>query len=165
MFISIIENHQSQHVIAVPKNATIVENYGAQELQEYLLKATGAQLPIITEDAVTSKAFYVGQTAYARTAGICSVEKENWKIRVLDGNVVLTGGTNGSERGNIYAVYHFLEDVVGIRWWNTAEEDVPELTKLALDAELSLEGTPKFSFRKVWINECHAPDFTAGSGG
>ena len=82
MVITIIENRQSQYVIAVPKNATMVKNYGAQELQEYLLKATGVQLPIITEDAVTSKAFYVGQTAYARTAGICGAEKENWKMKM-----------------------------------------------------------------------------------
>ena len=160
MVITIVENRQSQYVIAVPVNATIVEKTGAQELQDYLFKATGAFLPILSEKNVNSKAFYIGQTAYAEAAGIRGTEKENWKIQVLDGNVVLTGGTNGGERGNIYAVYHFLEDVVGVRWWSAAEEDVPELSALVLDADLSLEGTPKFSFRKIFIHECHAPDFT-----
>ena len=160
MVVTIIEKQQSEYVITVPETATFVEKYAAQELQDYLWKATGARLPVIAENAATSKAFYVGQTAYAKATGIRGNQKENWKICMVDGNVILTGGTNGSERGNIYAVYHFLEDVVGVRWWSTAEEDVPELTELTLDSDFCLEGTPKFSYRKIFINHCHVPDFT-----
>ena len=142
MKITMIENGQTQYCIAVPIRMAAVEETGAQELQSYLKKALGVELPIVAEEAVVQKAFYLGHTEYAKTAGICGNAKENWIMQMHDGNLVLTGGVHAGDRGTLYAVYHFLEDVVGVRWWSTAEEDVPVLTELKLDAGFYREGTP-----------------------
>ena len=117
MKITIIENGKTDYVIAVPINCSPVEMSGARELQEYLCKALHVTLPIVPEDAVTGKAFYVGHTAYAPNAGIRGTAGENWIMQLHQGNVVLTDGLKPHHRGNIYCVYHFLEDVVGVRWW------------------------------------------------
>ena len=163
MKIRIVENGKTDYVIAVPETISPVEENGALALQTYLQKALRVQLPILPEQAVTGKAFYVGHTAYAEAAGIRGDAGENWKIQMHQGNVVLTGGRKSHQRGNLYSVYHFLEDVVGVRWWSVDEEDVPELTDLTLDADFAAEGTPKFYYRKLFVNSCRLPDFIYAS--
>lgn len=159
----IIKNGKTDYVIAVPEDPSMVEQSGARELQAYLNKALNVQLPILSERAVTGKAFYVGHTDYAKTAKIQGDGGENWKVRMHQGNLVLTGGLKPHHRGVIYSVYHFLEDVVGVRWWSIDEEDVPELTELALEADFAAEGTPKFHYRKLFVNSCRLPDFSYAS--
>ena len=159
----IIKNGKTDYVIAVPEVPSMVEQSGARELQAYLNKALNVQLPILSERAVTGKAFYVGHTDYAKTAEIQGDGGENWKVRMHQGNLVLTGGLKPHHRGVIYSVYHFLEDVVGVRWWSIDEEDVPELTELALEMDFAAEGTPKFHYRKLFVNSCRLPDFSYAS--
>lgn len=159
----IVENRNTDYVIAVPVDASPVEQTAARELQVYLQKALQVQLLISPETEIIGKAFYVGHTAYADAAGIRGETAENWKIRVHHGNVVLTGGLKHHHRGVIYSVYHFLEDVVGVRWWSIDEEDVPQLTELALNEDFAAEGTPKFHYRKLFVNSCRLPDFSYAS--
>lgn len=158
--IKIIENSNTKYNIVLSKNASVVENSAARELQEYLQKAFRVKLPVVEETENAGKAFYVGHTAYAEAAGIHGNAKENWVIRMHDGNLVLTGGLKNTDRGLIYSVYHFLEDVIGVRWWSVDEEDVPELTELALEENFAAEGTPKLGYRKIFINSLELDDFT-----
>ena len=71
---------------------------------------------------------------------------EEWRIRSVPGGVRLSGG---SPRGVLYAVYHYLEDVCGVRWWSYWEEDVPARSALPVKG-LSLSGKPAFSFRSIY---------------
>ncbi len=154
----IIQERQTPYQIAIPQKATPVEETAAKELQEYLMKATGAKLPIVSEDVAECKAFYVGHTLYAQTAGITGKSKEHWIMRMIDGNVVLTGGVKAIDRGVFYAVAHFLEEVVGVRWWSATEEDVLTLDVLELEEDFAKEGTPAFSYRNVYSHR-HYDDF------
>ena len=145
----LIHDQQTEYTIVIPDDAQPVEQTAAEELQQYLQKALGAVLPIQQENRTFAKAFYIGHTEYARSAGILGTSTENWIIRVQDGNVILTGGVNANDRGIIYAVYHFLEDIVGIRWWSVWEEYIPKLTRLSLASDFRKEGTPAFPYRKI----------------
>ncbi len=158
MKVTLIQGQYSEYVIAIPNTANPVEQTAATELQSYLNKALGAELPIVEEQAVNSKAFYIGHTDYATNANILGSSTENWIIRMQDENVVLTGGVKPNDRGILYAVYHFLEDIVGIRWWSYWEEYVPNLTELTLESDLSKEGTPALRFRKI-LNYRDMEDF------
>ncbi len=158
MKINIIQNKQTDYVIVVPAEATRVEKTAAKELQEYLKKAFETDLPVLTEDGSSQRAFYVGHTNFAKTAGVLGTSKENWIIKMVEGNPVLTGGVTPTDRGIAYAVYHFLEDLVGVRWWTRFEEDVPQQTDLSLNIDFSKEGTPAFSFRKI-LSHKNIPDF------
>ena len=158
-----IRSGRTDYVIAVPESPSETERRAAGELQAYLQKALHVLLPILPEQSVTGKAFYIGHTAYAKTADIRGDAGENWKIRMHQGNLVLTGGLKPHHRGVIYSVYHFLEDIVGIRWWSIDEEDIPELAELVLEADFAAEGTPKFHYRKLFVNSCRLPDFSYAS--
>lgn len=149
MKVTLIQNQNTEYVIVIPKDAKPVEQTAAKELQTYLKKALGAELPIENEQCGIRKAFYIGHTDYAKDAGITGASTENWIIRLYEENVILTGGVKANDRGILYAVYHFLEDIVGIRWWSVWEEYVPNLTELALESDFIKEGTPAFPYRKV----------------
>jgi len=145
----IISNHYTEYSIAIPTAAQPVEQTAAEELKQYLYKASGAALSVVTEKDVRGNAFYIGHTDYAKSLGLFGKTKENWLITEKDGNVVLTGGVEANDRGIIYAVYHFLEDIVGVRWWSCWEEYVPELSELSLADDFYKEGTPAFPYRKI----------------
>lgn len=71
---------------------------------------------------------------------------EEWKIESVGDGVRLSGG---SPRGVLYAVYHYLEECCGVRWWTFREEDVPKLKKLPLE-NIKLQGKPTFAYRSIF---------------
>ncbi|MBE7041702.1 MAG: DUF4838 domain-containing protein [Ruminococcaceae bacterium] len=148
MKITLIADKKTEYVIVIPASPAPVEETAAAELQGYLKKALDAELCVKKEGEAVGKAFYIGHTEYAKAAGVCGKSKENWIMKMVDGNLILTGGEKTNDRGIIYAVYHFLEDIVGVRWWNYWEEDVLKLSELSLEDDFYKEGTPTFYYRK-----------------
>ena len=144
----IAKKRNSEYSIIVPKNAHVVEKTAAEELASYLEKALGAKIPIVSEENFSGKGIYIGKTAFAKENGIEGKEKENWIMKMVGDNLVLTGGEKIGDRGIIYSVYHFIEDILGVRWFSPYEEDVLTLKKLSLDADFEREGTPDFFYRK-----------------
>ena len=138
--------------IVIPENSHVVEKTAAEELVNYIEKALSVKLSVVSEKEASGKCIYVGHTDYAKANNILGKSKENWIIKALDGNLVLTGGVKTGERGIIYSAYHFLEDVVGVRWWNPYEEDVLTLDTLEIADDFYKEGTPHFSYRKPYMD-------------
>ncbi len=138
--------------IAIPKDAHVIEKTASEELCNYIEKTLSISLPIVSENEADGKCIYVGHTEYAKKNGILGKSKENWIMKMADGNLVLTGGVKRGERGIIYSVYHFIEDFLGVRWWNPYEEDVPALDSLSLEDDFYREGTPHFVLRKPIFN-------------
>lgn len=158
----IIKDCKTEYQIIIPANATPVEQTAAEELGQYLKKTYHTELPIREESAsdkcANVRAIYVGHTDFARDAGILGTSKENWIVKMQSGNLVLSGGITKNDRGILYAVYHFLEDVVGIRWWNVYEEYIPADTSLSVKADLFMTGTPAFPYRKI-LHDCGLKNF------
>lgn len=144
-------------LLIVPNAPSIVEKTAAEEVQSYLEKSLGVKYPIALEAQAKGKCIYIGQTAFAESANICGKSIENWIIAMYHGSVILTGGVNRADRGILYAAYHFLEDFVGVRWWNPYEEDVLLLDVLYLDEDLRKEGTPCFDYRKPYMDSQAGP--------
>ena len=138
--------------IVISENAHIVEKTAAEELQNYIEKALSVSLPVVSEKEAAGRCMFVGHTEYAKDNNILGNSKENWIIKENEGKLILTGGAKRGDRGIIYSVYHFLEDVLGVRWWNPYEEDVPALDSLSLDDNFHIEGTPCFPYRKPILN-------------
>ncbi len=146
---AIIQAKKTDYQIAIPFKASATEQTAAKELRDYLKKVYSAEIPIVCEYKADGKAFYIGYTEYAKKAGIQGDSKENWIIQSDGDAIVLTGGLTADDRGVIYAVYHFLEDIVGVRWWNYWEEYIPETEDLFLEDKLERKGTPAFPYRKI----------------
>ena len=75
-----------------------------------------------------------------------SLRDEEWKMVSRGDTLALSGG---GTRGPLYAVYHFLEDILGIHWWNVREEQVPEARAWDIPA-VSKQGKPHFALRDIY---------------
>ncbi len=155
--ISIVSHSKSGFMIAIPVNAKVPEKTAANELSTYIKKSTGVQLKIVTESTVNKKAIYIGNTRFAKQNKVVVKSPEAWRIKTVDNNIILTGG---SPRGTLYAVFHFLEDIVGVRWWNPWEESVPSRKTLSI-GQLDMAGKPSFEYRDIYDGEIkhHSPNY------
>ena len=141
----VISTVYAQNVI-VHANA----EYAASELYVHLKKICDQEYSIVAEAefAGDKPAFYVGQTAFAKKQGIdvASFAPEEWLYCTKDGNVILTGHElNGAE----YAVWHFLENELGVRWFTFESTYIPKREKLTF-GELNKRGKPAFLERQIY---------------
>lgn len=132
--LTLVREGKSDYRIVLPDRATAVERTAAHELQQYLAQVTGASLPIVPEAASGDKPRLVlGDGAVARRllAGLSpgSLAPDAIVLRTVGRDLVLSGH---SRRGTLYAVYTFLEDTVGIRWWTATEAYVPKRPTLRI---------------------------------
>ncbi len=137
--------------IILAAGASLGEQTAASELAEYLGKAAGGDFTVQDEgaEAKAGAAIYVGPTDLAREKGINAkaLGPEEWIIRTVDDNLILVGGR---PRGTLYAVYHFLEDIIGVHWWNPWEESVPSKATIEIGA-LDLRGKPVLRYRDIYM--------------
>lgn len=138
--------------IVLPSQPIPSEDTAAKELQFYLAKITGATCTVYDEDQaadVKGILIYVGSTRFANTRlkNKRPFEDEEWLMQTQGKALILTGGR---PRGALYAVYHFLEDVCGVRWWNPWEETVP-LQKVLFIPVLAKRGQPAFRYRDIYM--------------
>jgi len=137
--------------IVIPVATTPVELSAARELQEHLAKVTGAAFAIESEAVSKSgPRLLVGNTAAARAL----LPDFDPKATAYDGIVLKTFGddlilTGHPQRGALYAVYSFLEDSVGVRWWTSEETFIPDRPTLQLPV-LDIRYAPKLRFRESY---------------
>ena len=133
------------YTVSGPENAKPHERTAMEELSAYLGKRVAGTLRIGGQEGIV---FRVGDTELAKRNGLLSSQlpEEKWVIRSFGNEVLLNGG---GPRGALFAVYHFLEDYCGVRWWSEFEEDVPAPGALELNA-LDAQGKPAFAFRDIY---------------
>lgn len=134
-----------QFEVRGPENPEAWEKTAVEELDHYLgLCSEGRKVKVGGCAAV----FHVGDTAFARAKGLApgTFRDEEWCIKSFGCDVVLSGG---GTRGTLYAVYHFLEDDCGVRWWMDGDEDVPPAKPLCFDM-LDRRGRPFFLCRDIY---------------
>ncbi|MBI4026756.1 MAG: DUF4838 domain-containing protein [Verrucomicrobia bacterium] len=141
---------RAQACIVLGAGAVPAEQTAAAELAAYLGKATGGKFDVVNEAEAPMQEggrVYIGTTEAAKRQGIKTeaLGPEEWVMRVTDDGLILTGGR---PRGTLYAVYRFLEDVVGVHWWSPLEETVPQRPTLVV-SNLSRRGEPTFRYREI----------------
>ncbi len=142
---------QASAQIVIPAASSPVERTAAQELQQHLEKVTGAALPIVTEATPKSgPRLLVGNTAAARKLAPdfdpASAAYDSIVLKTAGDDVILTGHP---QRGALYAVYTYLEDTVGVRWWTSSETFIPRQPALPLP-ELNIRYAPPLRFRESY---------------
>ena len=156
------ENGKSLAIILVAQDAIAPERTAARELAAYLGKVTGTEFGIVTEGKQKSTPeagqtlIAVGATHYARDMDINAslLGPEHWFMRRKANVLVLAGGR---PRGTLYAVYHFLEDVVGVHWWSAWAEHVPDKPTLTI-GPLDRHGEPVFAQRAMAYTAAFSQD-------
>ena len=146
--------------IVLPQNATAVEATTSLELKDYIARMTGVTLTTVNEGENSGAGIYIGNTKYAAANGITYPTEgdtmgEGWAIQAIDGNLVLCGA---EQRGVIYALYHLLEDVLGVRWWNLWEQELPVGSAL-VPADYASSGVPAMEYREVFVGTEKSTDY------
>ena len=148
--------------VVVPTEPKPWELTAAKELETCLAYvAKGGEVSV---DGMADVVFHVGDTELAKSKGLVghvrrtcrdgdlgeaaqpALQDEEWVIKSFGRDIVLNGG---GSHGAIYAVSHFLEDFVGVRFWNDKDTDVPESKALVLPA-LNASGRPVFRYRDIY---------------
>jgi len=133
--LSLATEGTSRYVIVLPNQATAAEETAARELQEHLAQVTGAKLPIETEQQVDAGApqIVVGVSDRAKQlvpdVAFDQLGHDGVCLKTVGDNLVLAGRP---PRGTLYAVYTFLEDTVGCRWWTSTESSIPNKPTLTI---------------------------------
>ncbi len=127
--------------IILPESPTPAEKTAAKELEHYL-KLVAPE--VLTVDGADPE-IHIGPTAAAKANGLDQLADEEWCVKSLDGKLFLIGG---GTRGTLYATYHFLEDSLGIHWFNPYEDYVPAASEVQLPA-LDMRGKPLFTHRSI----------------
>lgn len=154
------EDGSARAVVVVAPKATAPEKHAASELAAFLGQVTGAAFEVVDEPAPGRACLFVGPDATAwaepevRPDGLGG---EEIVVRSVDNGMVLTGGR---PRGTLYAVYTFLEDVVGCRWWTPAVSSIPRRRDLSLDG-LDIRYSPTFEFREPYWGHTGDGDWCA----
>ncbi|MCL2743496.1 MAG: DUF4838 domain-containing protein, partial [Planctomycetaceae bacterium] len=59
------------------------------------------------------------------------------------------------QRGTLYAVYSFLEDAVGVRWWTSTESFIPKKPTLEIPVQ-NVEYAPKLIYRWAYYKDANS---------
>lgn len=145
---------KSSYAIVVAADAIAAEQTAAKELQSHLKLVTGAELPIAAEASAPkgNNLIFVGRTAAFAAAfpgeDLASLKHDGIIMRTAGDRLYLLGG---QPRGTLYAVYTFLEEVVGVRWWGarTDETFIPKRPTLGIP-ELNRRYVPALQCREAF---------------
>ena len=123
--VNIADNGTAQAVIVVALDDSLPARHAAGELSAFLAEVTGGAFEIVHAVPADGAGLFVGPNAAKwadpafSTAGLGN---EGIVIRTIGDDLVLAGG---DPRGTLYAVYTFLEDHVGCRWWTPDAATIP----------------------------------------
>lgn len=144
----------SPYVIALAADAIPAERTAARELSTYLKQITGVAFPIKAEGQISEASPQILVGAGKRARRLLPAIK--WAALGQDGIVIKTVGNKlvlagGRPRGALYAAYQFLEDALGVRWWDPESTFVPSKKNLAMPV-LSTVYSPQFRTREAFYS-------------
>ncbi|HYF49431.1 MAG TPA: DUF4838 domain-containing protein [Planctomycetota bacterium] len=137
------------------------EKHAAEELAHYLKQISGATFEIVPALPAGKPFLAVGAAAAKRAheTDLKELGNEGILITSTAGNIVFSGGA-GASRGTLYAVYTFLEDCCGVRWWAPDAESVPKREKLQITVT-NTRFVPVFEYRDPFIKVAFDAKFAA----
>jgi hypothetical protein len=150
--VTIAENGEAKAVIVVAEEASEPERHAASELAEFLGRVTGAKFEIASPTAAGKSRLLVGPGP-ARLA----IKEFTTEGLGSDGIIIRTAGEDlvlagGHPRGTLYAVYTFLEDHVGCRWWSSKVSTIPKKPTLKF-GNLDVRYVPVLEYREpFWFD-------------
>jgi len=145
----IAENGVAKAVIVIAEDASEPEQHAAAELAEFLEQITGAEFEVVSPPAADSPRLLVGAEAAKLAEPDFSTKglgTDGVVIRRVDDDLILAGG---HPRGTLYAVYTFLEDELGCRWWSSSESTIPNKPMLKV-GNLDVRFAPVLEYREPY---------------
>src|SRR5205823_6296994 len=159
--VTLVEKGQARAVIIVPEKPSPVVENAARVLRDHLKQMSGAELPIRTEDKITSSPaqdqvwVLVGEGKLAGKLGLTSKGLGPGGIfQSAKGHVLALFGidarTPADPHGTRYAVTTFLEDKLGVRylWPGELGKVVPRRETIVVE-DFQHRFTPLLAQRRI----------------
>ncbi|NQT03999.1 MAG: DUF4838 domain-containing protein, partial [Planctomycetes bacterium] len=146
---TIAENGVAKAVIVIAEDASEPEQHAAAELAEFLEQITGAEIEVVSPPAAGGPRLLVGTEAAKLAKRDFSTERlgtDGIVIHSVGNDLILAGG---HPRGTLYAVYTFLEDELGCRWWSSSESTIPNKPTLKV-GNLDVRYVPVLEYREPY---------------
>ena len=147
--VTIAQNGAAKAVIVLAADATEAERHAANELAGFLRQITGAKFEIQALPAAGQSRLLVGPKAAKLAAADFSADglgADGIVIRTVGDDLILAGGR---PRGTLYAVYTFLEEHVGCRWWSSQASTIPIKPTLKVGT-LNVRYVPPLEYRETF---------------
>lgn len=149
--------HIAHSRIVTASHCDSVTQYAAEELARWLGEITGAAFPMITDEMPPKPGdILVGENS--RTAAFAqrsaALSKEGY-FYCTEGESLIFGGKG---RGLLYGIYAFLEDELGIRFFNPDVTHVPRRALLEL-GKLDRCDAPVMEYREPSIWEVRSNEY------
>ena len=137
--------------------------FAAGEMTNFLSRAFGRAIPLVTSPTPGKTAVVVGANAWSEAAGIDvgNLPRDGFVVRAVPGRVFVAGRDmagpfdpagdfKGGEKATLFGVYDFLERYVGCRFYFPGEigEVVPRVASVSVPEGERAEA-PEFLERKV----------------
>ena len=147
--ITISHNGTAKAVVVVAADASEAERHAADELAGFLRQITGARFKIVPGPAEGASRILVGPGAAKLAQPDFSTDglgADGIVIRNVGDDLILAGG---HPRGTLYAVYTFLEDMLGCRWWSSEVSKIPS-TPTVVVGDLDIRYSPALEYREPY---------------
>ena len=158
--LTIAEKGEARAEIVVAPEASPPVRHAAHELARFLHEITGGDFVISASPREPGRHLFVGPGA-ARQADADfapeSLGEEGIVLRTVGDDLIVAGG---EPRGTLYAVYTFLEDILGCRWYTPQAEFIPCAPTLELPP-LDIVHRPSFEYREPFYSPAWDPDWAA----
>lgn len=159
--ITLVDHGQPRATIVIADDPAPQAEKAASALQAILAKMSGATLPIArASENVSGTRVLVGQSAALQALGIAlpnghtaQMAEEHFIVRTVGPNLVLAGNEDWAYQGTLFAVYDFLEDDLGCRWYMPGPygEVIPKNDTITI-GEIDRAEEPSFRIRDIWYS-------------
>jgi hypothetical protein len=158
--VTISQDGQARAIIVVAPDAPEPEQHAAKELAGFLGQITGGTFELAGQGKTDASCIFVGSAAAKQADKQFSIDglgAEGIILRTVGDDLILAGG---QPRGTLYAVYTFLEDQLGCRWWSSTESAIPRKPTLSVDA-INLRYVPPLEYRSAFWFDAFDGNFAA----
>ena len=161
--LNLVRDGKSSYSIVLSETPSPAETTAAKELQSHLKQVTGAELAISScRDVPANRPqIVVGDSPRLRQLlPAFAPEKlapDAIVIKTVGDKLLLAGRP---PRGALYAVYTFLEDQVGCRWWTSTEQTLPHKPNLSV-GPLDVHHAPALRYREAYYRDSFPQPFAA----
>ena len=160
---TLVRDGQPVSRIVLPKGADKTLMLAARELQDHVKAISGAELLIEQEPSTAEGTLILlGPTRQTKAMKLpltdVDVGYDGYVIKSTGDTLVLCGRTGA---GTLNAVYGFLEDFLGVRWYDPGPYGtcIPKTRTITVDAVTEVN-RPRFAFRGPWYNGNITVDWT-----
>ncbi|WP_372933737.1 DUF4838 domain-containing protein [Mariniphaga sediminis] len=160
---TLFKDGKTPYRIIVAADASESEQWAAQEFQHWLKKISGVTLPIKTDDGeMTGHDIIVGYNKHSLALLGSDTEKpaetdDSYSYKNINENILLLGG---KQRGAMYAVFSFLENELGCRWFTSSVSVIPQRNEYTF-TYLNHTESPSLRVRNDFYYEAFEPIWAA----